>query len=143
MLTNQEPSNPPVDREMYAELNTDEVKSAYLQFVRSLFKYMGGDENFNVMSKLHAAVGISGEAGELLDAVKKVWIYNKPENRVHLIEECGDILFYMTALMDMMQVSMTDLMCTNMIKLNKRYPSGYTDQAAQDRADKVDEGSGD
>lgn len=133
----QEPSNPPVDREKYEGLSTVDIKSAYLQFVRSRFKYMGGDENFNVMSKLHAAVGISGEAGELLDAVKKIWIYNKPEDRMHMIEECGDILFYMTALLDMMQVSITDLMCANMIKLTKRYPVGYSDQAAQDRADKV------
>ncbi len=43
---------------------------------------------------LHAAVGVSGEAGELLDAIKKTWIYEEPLDLENIIEECGDSLFY-------------------------------------------------
>lgn len=85
---------------------------------------------------LHAAVGVAGEAGELLDAIKKHWIYSKPLDRENLIEECGDALFYISALLDNCGSSLPEAMHENMAKLNKRYPAGYTDQAAQERADK-------
>src|ERR1035437_131468 len=42
-------------------------------------------------SILHMVVGISGEAGELLDAIKKQVIYRKPLDRENVIEELGDI----------------------------------------------------
>jgi hypothetical protein len=35
---------------------------------------------------LHCVVGISGEAGELLDAVKKTWVYGKALDHDNLIE---------------------------------------------------------
>jgi NTP pyrophosphatase (non-canonical NTP hydrolase) len=45
----------------------------------------------------HAVVGIAGEVGEVLDCLKKTWIYGKPLNTGNLLEECGDILFYAEA----------------------------------------------
>ena len=44
---------------------------------------------------LHMAAGISGEAGELLDCIKKHVIYNKPLDRENAIEELGDIEAYL------------------------------------------------
>ena len=39
---------------------------------------------------LHMAVGISGEAGELLDAIKKNAIYGRALDVNNVIEELGD-----------------------------------------------------
>ena len=50
-----------------------------------------------IQHTLHAVSGVAGECGELLDLTKKVWIYNKPLDRDKVIEECGDVLFYMFA----------------------------------------------
>jgi NTP pyrophosphatase (non-canonical NTP hydrolase) len=87
---------------------------------------------------LHMAVGISGEAGELLDAVKKAVVYNKPLDRENVIEELGDLEFYMEGLRQAVLVSREDVIKANMGKLSKRYVDfNYTDQAAQTRADKV------
>lgn len=86
---------------------------------------------------VHAAVGVSGEAGELLDAVKKHWIYGKPLDVANLIEEVGDALFYLQALATEAGFTLDEAMIQNVVKLSKRYPEGYTDQAAQERADKV------
>lgn len=89
------------------------------------------------MSCLHAAVGISGEAGELLDQIKKYVIYNKPLDLENVIEELGDLEFYMEDLRQ--RVGLTRKMCLdrNEAKLKKRYPEGFTDSAARFRADKI------
>ncbi len=88
---------------------------------------------------LHAAVGISGEAGELLDAVKKAVIYNKPLDRENVIEELGDLEFYMAQLRQRLGVTRTQTLAANMAKLSKRYADGYSDAAAQARADKSED----
>lgn len=46
---------------------------------------------------LHAAVGIAGESGELLDIIKKAWAYGQELNRPHATEELGDLIFYWIA----------------------------------------------
>lgn len=86
---------------------------------------------------LHMAVGISGEAGELLDAIKKHTIYRKELDRDNVIEELGDLLFYMEGLCQGVGTTLEECKEENIKKLSKRYPNGfYTDQAAQERADK-------
>lgn len=46
----------------------------------------------------HALLGIIGELGELTDAHKKHAIYEKPLDRGNVIEELGDIRFYLQML---------------------------------------------
>ncbi len=85
----------------------------------------------------HSATGISGEAGELLDAVKKYVIYNKPLDRENIIEELGDLEFYMEQMRQAIDIDREDVIYSNMFKLSERYKSlTYSDQAANDRADK-------
>lgn len=87
---------------------------------------------------LHMAVGIAGEAGELLDAVKKAVIYNKPLDRENVIEELGDLEFYLEGLRDSLGITREQCLEANIDKLGKRYAAGtYSDKAAQDRADKA------
>lgn len=86
---------------------------------------------------MHAAVGIAGEAGELLDATKKAWVYNKPLDRENMLEELGDMFFYVVKAMQMLGFSLNDVIKKNQDKLAKRYPQGvYSDQHAQARLDK-------
>jgi len=87
--------------------------------------------------QLHAAVGLAGEGGELLDAVKKTWIYGKEMDMENVLEECGDALFYVTAMLINSGFTMRQAMDHNYHKLKSRYPDGYTDAAAIARADKV------
>lgn len=87
---------------------------------------------------LHMAIGIAGEAGELLDAVKKHVIYNKPLDRENAIEELGDLEFYMEGFRASAKITREQTLDANITKLSKRYPSlSYSDEAAQLRADKV------
>lgn len=88
------------------------------------------------MDGLHMAVGVVGEAGELVDAVKKYVVYNKALDRANVVEELGDLEFYMEGLRQTFSISRQETLDGNIEKLGKRYAAGYSDQAAQARADK-------
>lgn len=85
----------------------------------------------------HAATGICTEAGELLGAVKAHVIYNKPTDLANMIEELGDLEFYMEQLRQRLHITRNECRAANMKKLGIRYAKGYSDQAAQERADKA------
>lgn len=86
---------------------------------------------------MHMAIGISGEAGELLDAIKKQVIYRKELDRENVIEELGDLEFYMEGLRQGLGITREQCLQANIDKLGTRYKNfKYSNQKAQDRADK-------
>lgn len=89
---------------------------------------------------LHAAIGLAGEAGELLDAVRKHVFDGQPLDTKNCVEELGDLLFFFEAMRQCFDwVTLDVLMVTNMNKLDERFKDGYSDKAAQERADKAGE----
>jgi len=107
----------------------------YDQFVRQLFKA----DTEQVMA-IHAALGVCGEAGELGDAIKKEYIYGKPRNLKHVVEELGDLEFYMQAVRNHYGIDRDYVLQCNAEKLSERYVGlKYTDAAAIARADKIGE----
>ena len=89
---------------------------------------------------MHMAIGISGEAGELLDAIKKKVIYRKPLDQENVLEELGDLEFYMEGIRQGLGVTREQCLEANIEKLGKRYEGmQYSDKAAHDRADKGEE----
>jgi NTP pyrophosphatase (non-canonical NTP hydrolase) len=116
------------------------LSTPYEQFVQSIIK-PGHDILVQLTpvqaSILHMAVGVSGEAGELLDAVKKHAVYQKPLDFDNVREEAGDILFYLTGLLNELGLTLNECIEANVEKLSKRYPERrYTNEAAIARADK-------
>lgn len=104
----------------------------YDMFVFQLFK-----ADSAAMMKLHAALGICGEAGELADAIKKAVIYGKREDMPNILEELGDLRFYIQAVQNIYGIPEQVLLQYNAEKLSKRYSSlRYTDEEAIRRADK-------
>jgi len=86
---------------------------------------------------MHMAIGIAGEAGELLDAIKKNCIYQKPLDTENVLEELGDIEFYLEGLRQSLGITREETLEANIKKLGVRYDGHqYSNQAAQDRADK-------
>ena len=87
---------------------------------------------------IHLAMGVAGEAGEIIDSVKKHTIYNKPVDIVNLIEELGDMEFYLEAIRQHINVTREEVLKGNMEKLKVRYSKlTYSDTDAQLRADKA------
>lgn len=102
-------------------------------FVERLFNKLDSDK----AALAHAVMGITGEAGELTDAVKKHWAYGKELDQANVIEELGDLRFYYQAMLNMFGLTDEDVCAMNMSKLQVRYPTGvYRDQDAIARADK-------
>jgi len=86
---------------------------------------------------LHMLIGLGGEVGELSDAIKKGIIYNKPLDFDNIIEEFGDIEFYLEGLRQGLGVMRPETIAHCQTKLAKRYGKKYSDSAAQLRADKA------
>lgn len=85
----------------------------------------------------HMGTGISGESGELLDAIKKHVIYKRKIDLENVIEELGDLEFYMEGLRQKLGITREETLRHNISKLLTRYHSGnYSNEQAQDRADK-------
>ena len=83
-----------------------------------------------VQRLLTAAVGMSAEAGEFTEIVKKVIFQGKPwdaDNIEHLKVELGDVLWYAAQACMALDVSFEEVQDRNIEKLSKRYPTGTFD----------------
>ena len=87
-------------------------------------------EGANIERLLTSGVGINAEGGEFLEIIKKMVFQGKPwneDNREHLIIELGDIMWYVAQATQALDISMEDVLNTNIRKLSKRYPDGTFD----------------
>jgi NTP pyrophosphatase (non-canonical NTP hydrolase) len=110
----------------------------YAEFVRSRKKDPDAIGPFDQTQNdlLHMILGIAGEAGELVDAVKKHVIYDKDLDLDNVIEELGDLEFYLEGFRDALGLERQFIVKYNMIKLTERYPVGYSNKDAIERKDK-------
>lgn len=118
---------------------SEELDSKYSKFVKSRTKSPSEIATLFNASKaglVHAILGISGEAGELLDAVKKTVVYGRELDMDNLVEELGDIEFYLEMLRQELGITREFILIKNISKLEKRYPTTYSDKDALERKDK-------
>ena len=83
-------------------------------------------------------MGLSGETGETVDIFKKHIYQGKDLDINDVIEEIGDILWYIANLCNVNKITMKECMESNVEKLRKRYPNGFSIKDALERADKND-----
>ncbi len=124
---------------MTSKVNTD----AYLEFVDAVTSEQSKDfeafvyrlqelegEEFPSERLLTAAVGMSAEAGEFTEVVKKIIFQGKPvneDNLFHLKRELGDIMWYVAQACIGLNVSLDEVIEMNVNKLMARYPDGEFD----------------
>lgn len=89
----------------------------------------------DLLRVLHGAIGMCGESGEVIDKVKKTLIYGKELNKKDLLNECGDVLWYMVILLHEIGYTLEDAMQANVDKLKRRYPNGFSEKDALERKD--------
>lgn len=79
---------------------------------------------------LTAAFGMSAEAGEFTEVVKKVFLQGKPYNQeteFHLKRELGDICWYLAQACMALDTNFDEILQMNYEKLSARYPEGTFD----------------
>lgn len=81
----------------------------------------------------HAIFGMVTESGELLDVIKKSKYYQKPVDRARLIEEVGDVMWYLAVFADAMGISFEEMWEKNLAKLKVRYPEKFNETKALNR----------
>jgi NTP pyrophosphatase (non-canonical NTP hydrolase) len=92
-------------------------------------EYMHGP-NINVPLLMTGSIGLSAEAGELIEIVKKMLFQGKPlteENRFHMKRELGDIMWYWINTCRALQLDPNEVIAENVRKLEARYPGGKFD----------------
>ena len=82
---------------------------------------------------LHGSIGMCTEAGEFQDALKKHIIYGKEIDKVNLIEEIGDQLWYVGVVLNALGSSFEEAMSINNEKLAARYGDVFSEDAALNR----------
>jgi NTP pyrophosphatase (non-canonical NTP hydrolase) len=86
--------------------------------------------NADVPRLLTAALGMSAEAGEFTEVVKKIILQGKSyneENAFHLKRELGDICWYLAQACMALDTNFDEIMEMNYEKLSARYPEGAFD----------------
>lgn len=90
-------------------------------------------------SKCHdmanAALGLTGEAGEVADEIKKFLFHGHPLNPEKVVKELGDVLWYVALMADLLNVSLDFVMEHNIEKLKRRYPDGFDPVRSVNRED--------
>ena len=79
---------------------------------------------------LTAALGLSAEAGEFTEVVKKIILQGKPyneENIFHMKRELGDVCWYIAQACMALDTTFDEIIEMNVDKLKARYPGGEFD----------------
>ena len=84
---------------------------------------------------LNGVTGLNGEAGECIDIVKKHLFQGHPLDTDKLVDELGDVLWYVAITADGIGVPLEDIMQHNIDKLRKRYPDGFNAERSIHRED--------
>jgi NTP pyrophosphatase (non-canonical NTP hydrolase) len=96
-------------------------------------------QGFHTERLLTAAVGMSAEAGEFTEIVKKIIFQGKPvnqENLFHLKRELGDIMWYVSQACIGLDISLEEVIQMNFEKLSARYPEGaFTIERSENRVE--------
>ncbi|HTK05992.1 MAG TPA: nucleoside triphosphate pyrophosphohydrolase family protein [Ktedonobacteraceae bacterium] len=80
-----------------------------------------------------SALGIGGEAGEVVDHLKKVLYHGHDLDTNALCKEIGDLLWYLILLCETTGLTLDEVMQANVEKLRKRYPEGFDRQRSLNR----------
>ena len=70
-------------------------------------------------------LGLAGESGEVVDIIKKYLVAGKEIDKNHLVEELGDVMWYIAEACKFFDLSMQEIARVNIEKMAKRYPNGF------------------
>jgi NTP pyrophosphatase (non-canonical NTP hydrolase) len=121
-----------IDTNKYIEFvrqTTSPASSDFAQLLTRLTE-LEANNDADVPRLLTAALGMSAEAGEFTEVVKKIILQGKPyneENIFHMKRELGDQLWYIAQACMALDTTIEEILKMNYEKLSARYPEGTFD----------------
>ena len=99
------------------------------------------------LDRVCGALGLSGEAGEVIasllqlaastgavaDTIKKIRFHGHSADRDKLINELGDVLWYVASTAATLNASLDEIAEANIKKLKDRYPDGFSTERSINR----------
>ena len=79
-------------------------------------------------------LGLTGEAGEVADLIKKHIGHGHELDVGKLKLELGDVLWYVTGLAQVLGLTLSEIAQANINKLERRYPAGWDPERSKNRA---------
>lgn len=119
-----------VNGERYPDaVSEEEIMAAYptlVNFTRN--RNLSLEDEFN-----NYLLGLNGEVGELTDIAKKILYHGKEFDATEIMLELGDILYYFTAICNILGWDIYEIMLNNNAKLMARYKDGYSIEQSLNR----------
>lgn len=119
-------------RALRTEVTPDFINPAFIE-ERKARGADGGLDAKQLGRLIHGSLGCCTETGEAQDMVKKALIYGKPFDKVNVLEEAGDKLWYIALELDACGYTLEQAMRANIEKLLKRFPQKFSEDAANNR----------
>ena len=121
-----------IDTNKYIEFVRQTTSPASSDFAALLTRLteLEASADADVPRLMTAAFGISAEAGEFTEVIKKIFLQGKPyneDNVFHLKRELGDICWYIAQACMALDTTFEDVLQMNYEKLSARYPEGTFD----------------
>ena len=121
-----------VDTERYLDFvaGVTSKPSSDLPELLSRITSLDVEHDADVPRLLTAALGLTAEAGEFTEVVKKIILQGKPyneENLFHMKRELGDICWYLAQACMALDTTIDEVIEMNVDKLKERYPGGEFD----------------
>ena len=121
-----------VDTEKYVDFVREVTSNESVHYAALLTRMnnLELEDDCNIPPLITAAFGLTAEAGEFTEVVKKIIFQGKPyneENIFHMKRELGDICWYLAQACMALDTSFDEIMEMNVDKLKARYPGGEFD----------------
>mgnify|MGYP003648150448 CR=1 FL=1 len=111
---------------MYSAKDMKDMIDMYSQFVEDKMLTKGRER------LIENALGLTGEAGEVSEKIKKLFRDKRIDDDA-VLKELGDVLFYTVALSNIFGGSLVKIIELNMEKLNERVKNGTLQGSGDNR----------
>ena len=102
------------------------------EYAEEVLRTYAGEDTWKDKLTL-GSLGLAGESGEVIDAIKK-WLYaGHGIDPLHLLEEIGDVLWYLALMCTAFGWSLDDAIAANIRKLRNRFPDGFDPERSINR----------
>ena len=118
-----------VDTERYVDFVREVTSNESVHYAALLTRMnnLELEDDCNIPPLITAAFGLTAEAGEFTEVVKKIILQGKPyneENIFHMKRELGDICWYLAQACMALDTTFDEIIEMNVDKLKARYPGG-------------------